>query len=378
MVATLRSGGVDAPENQERPSCVYSRTPRFVVPAQYLLQRALIPLAGGAVPLFRLGNDGTSLPLPLVRPDAGGSSLSPVDAVDKLQFLRAHIWSVCGLSFPVPLLLTHFFSFAMTRPCFSSTGTASLELIPVGGRLSIVALLPPSLATPTETDVGGLTEEFDKLGLGRAHTASAAPQRTPLRGLSTRQQADRREGQGGERDEEAKAPAAGGEWSFRLHQQSLQDGQQVRLSIWRAPQTSRASDFPNPPSGVSLREEPPAEAALSDDVTKCSSSEDAEAPTRQQQSACNFYFRMPCALPALTVLGASYAATRRATLSSVITADEEQQHAVPGNMVRLSLQCSLRPSSLSEALQRKEDRSIRGLSAFRLTCRCALSFVLPP
>ncbi|KAL8447089.1 hypothetical protein Emed_004613 [Eimeria media] len=139
-------------------------------------------------------------------------------------------------------------------------------------------------------------------------------------------------------------PDGGDQWLFRIQQQQIVGGQQaLRLSVWRASETTKPSTAAE---GASLKR-----------------NQNGSGP--QQQSACNFYFRLPCELPSLKLLGASLTMGGEPRANEVSEAKgKERSHEI-----RLSLHCTLRPGSLSEALQDKEDRSVRSLTAFRLTCK---------
>lgn len=229
-------------------------------------------------------------------------------------------------------------SSAISHPCLPDTRAASLELTPVGGRLSIIALIAPNAPSQKVEDVGDLTEELDKLGFGEARAAGTIVRQGCLTTLTTRQGADGREkGLRGNEGEHIEA-ADERQWLFRVEQHQIADGQQaLRLSMWHGPQTEGFSKG-------------------------CRG-----APNRQPQSAHNFYFRLPCTLPSLKLLGASYTSSQ--TAAAPTAANGHQQQVPLLNGIRLSLQCSLRPGSLSEALKDAEERALRAPSTFRLTCR---------
>ncbi|KAL8434206.1 hypothetical protein ACSSS7_003307 [Eimeria intestinalis] len=231
--------------------------------------------------------------------------------------------------------------------------TASLELTPVGGRISIVAAFAPTVRNPTTTtDLAGLSEELDKLAFGEAHAARGPPQGGLLEGLAFKRVSERRENetrnkcQGGPKTESV---CSGGDHClFRVHQQQIVGGQQaLRLSVWRA------SNNTGPSTALSKAQGGPDDAAAITADARGLSTGSQNGSNPPQHSACNFYFRLPCELPSLRLLGASLNTGRK---PSAIEANEamrnERQYEI-----RLSLHCAIRPGSLSEALQDREDRS---------------------
>ncbi|KAL8446631.1 hypothetical protein Emag_004691 [Eimeria magna] len=242
---------------------------------------------------------------------------------------------------------------------------ASLELTPVGGRISIVAAFASSIRDlPTATDVGGLSEELDKLGFGEAHAAREPPDGGPIKDPGfmrvSESQGDGTHSKCQEGPETVAVPNGGDQWLFRVQQQQIMGGQHaLRLSVWRASESSgsstatgEAKGAPGDAAAITADKEPPSKG-----------SQNGWRP--QHQSACNFYFRLPCELPSLRLLGASLTIGREpwATEASEAMGNERRHE------IRLSLHCTLRPGSLWEALQDREDRSMRSLTAFRLTCK---------
>ncbi|OEH80527.1 hypothetical protein cyc_07977 [Cyclospora cayetanensis] len=250
--------------------------------------------------------------------------------------------------------------------------SALLELTPVGGRLSIVASLglPPPPAISGATD---LVEELDKLGLGCAHRAEykrQSPEREPWVGSQVGQPAGNVLPRTTDGLAEGSTLGSNSEWSFRLSQQQMLDGQQaLRLSVWCG--LSNGAGGPARPSSGPIQ----STGALPGAVDATSSKETAGGEERcvaseeQAPSVYNFYFRLPCSLPSLKLLGASClplqgdARTRQVAQNT----SKGEQHQVTA--LRLSMQCDVRPASLAESIQEKEDRILRALHAFRLSCR---------
>ncbi|KAL8438700.1 hypothetical protein Efla_005238 [Eimeria flavescens] len=227
----------------------------------------------------------------------------------------------------------------MPHPAASEPPKASLELTPVGGRLSLTAVLSERERSEEAFKFKGLTEELDKLSFSAAHPAGVDAAAQP-------------------------ATAPRDQWSFRVKQQVLVDGQHaLRLSIWRA------SSF----SSVGV-------TCLAQNAEKRGTDSSLHADARQQVKTeknalkpkpdfvCNFYFRLPFALPSLRLLGASQTVKQQTAGEKAAGRDEDgPQRRV--TEIRVSLQCSVRPGSLSEALQEIEERRLRALSAFRVTCK---------
>ncbi|XP_026190346.1 uncharacterized protein LOC34623817 [Cyclospora cayetanensis] len=256
--------------------------------------------------------------------------------------------------------------------------SALLELTPVGGRLSIVASLglPPPPAISGATD---LVEELDKLGLGCAHRAEykrQSPEREPWVGSQVGQPAGNVLPRTTDGLAEGSTLGSNSEWSFRLSQQQMLDGQQaLRLSVWCG--LSNGAGGPARPSSGPIQ----STGALPGAVDATSSKETAGGEERcvaseeQAPSVYNFYFRLPCSLPSLKLLGASClplqgdARTRQVAQNT----SKGEQHQVTA--LRLSMQCDVRPASLAESIQEKEDRILRALHAFRLSwssCACGV------
>ncbi|KAL8272282.1 hypothetical protein Esti_003799 [Eimeria stiedai] len=243
--------------------------------------------------------------------------------------------------------------------------TASLELTPVGGRIYIVAAFASTIRNPaTATDVGGLSEELDKLGFGEAHAVRGPPKGSPTRHPGLKRVSESQENgtriKCQEGPQTGAVPSGGDRWLFRVQQQQIMGGQHVlRLSVWRV------SDTRGPPTLIGKAQGGSGDAAapIADEGGPSKQSQNGWRPHRY--SACNFYFRLPRELPSLRLLGASFSTGREASAAEVSEAvGSERQHEI-----RLSLHCALRPGSLSEALQDREDRSLRSLTAFRLTCK---------
>lgn len=256
----------------------------------------------------------------------------------------------------------------MRGPHSSGAPTASLELTPVGGRLSVVVHIPPDTSGTNSAEVCNLSEELDKLSFGQAHATQGANGSALSRAdaacrAGATELNEKSESECNQRSA-ATSVTTRAQVLFRVEQQRMVDGQPVlRVSVWREPPKKIPLD-----SGLQGF---PASAEAADEDACESSKTHKGALEAQPPSAWNFYFRLPCALTGLRLLGATFASrhTTAPTEEGDASAYDSQQQETSWTQIRLSLQCSLRPGSLAEAVQYREERSLRKLSSFRLTCK---------
>lgn len=315
---------------------------------------------------------------------------------------------------------------ARGAPASSAAGAAdaTLELTAVGGHLAVTVLLPAAAANIT-TDVGQLVEALDSLGLNSSSSLEGYDvEGTVGRGKGS-SQTPTAPATGHALASTTAAAAQRHELAYRLHHQQQICGEHaLRLSLWRVQRQQLPQQLRE---GHHMQRQQPCEREESVEVkeeeTKPRVQQQqqqsqqlptvpvAEAETRNASVGCssispsphfhflfNIYFLLPCALPTLRLLAATYgpANTHRKRPAAVAAAATTAASAAYGGQrpgpaagaagaavaakrnegskcdlyfFRLSMQCAVRPGEVAAALENEEEKRIRRLSKFRIKCR---------